>query len=71
MKGLLSAGIALIVACAVFFILAALYHSTYKQLYDGAAETYRRLRRNAARCFASGFVLAAAGMACITIYALL
>ena len=68
---LLVAGILLTVACAVCFILAAIYHSANKNLYDGAAETYRRLRRNAARCFAAGFALAEAGAACIALYALL
>ena len=66
-KILLIAGIVIAAAAVLCLLYAALNQYGYKNIYDGSAELYRRLRHRATAYFIGGGVLAVISAACFII----
>ena len=66
-KILLILGIAIVVACVLFLLYAALNLFGYHNVLDGSPELYRRMHHRMTVSFAIGFVLALIGAVCFII----
>ena len=67
-KLFLIVGIALLIACVIFTVFAALNLLGYYHVLDGSAALYGRLHQRAVVFFVAGSILAALGTACLIIH---